>query len=27
VLPFAAADVVKALIAGALSGPRRDARS
>ncbi|HEX7940199.1 MAG TPA: biotin transporter BioY [Gemmatimonadaceae bacterium] len=27
VLPFAAADFVKALIAGAVSGPRRDARS
>ena len=27
VLPFAAADLVKALIAGAVSGPRRDARS
>jgi biotin transporter BioY len=27
VLPFAAADFVKALVAGAVSGPRRDARS
>jgi biotin transporter BioY len=27
VLPFAAADLVKALVAGALSGPRRDVRS
>jgi hypothetical protein len=27
VLPFAAADFVKALIAGAVSGPRRDVRS
>jgi len=27
VLPFAAADFVKALIAGAVSGPRHDARS
>jgi biotin transport system substrate-specific component len=27
VLPFAAADLVKALVAGAVSGPRRDARS
>ena len=27
VLPFVAADLVKALVAGAVSGPRRDARS
>ena len=27
VLPFAAADFVKALIAGAVSGPRRDVQS